>query len=185
MPVFVSMLRGINNMGARRVKMDDLRALYESLGLRQAQTCVQSGNVIFKSRHKNTVKLAALIEGGIAQRFGFKSSVVLRTTDELRAVVAANPFSARKDLNGSKLLIWFLPGAPGAAARKAVLSINTEPEELWVRMREVFIYFPNGIAERKLQWTAVERALQMPGTGRNWNSVNKLLEMARAMEAGG
>ena len=57
MTVFISMLRGVN-LGHRRVKMEALRALYKSLKLRDAQTYVQSGNVIFKTQEKDLVRLA-------------------------------------------------------------------------------------------------------------------------------
>jgi uncharacterized protein (DUF1697 family) len=183
MAVYVSMLRGIN-LGKRRVKMEDLRALYESLGLTDAKTYVQSGNVVFKSKLKDERKLASLIEKGIAQRFGFESGVVLRSADELEAVVAANPFAKRKDVHPGKLLVWFVREAPTAAVRKAVLAVPADPEELKLGEREIYCYFPNGQARPGIKWASVEKALAVPGTGRNWNSVMQLLDMARAMEAG-
>jgi uncharacterized protein (DUF1697 family) len=182
--VYISMLRGIN-LGKRRVKMDDLRALYESLGLTEAKTYVQSGNVVFKSKLKDEGKLAALIEKGIHQRYGFESDVVLRSADELEEVVAKNPFAKRTDVVPAKLLVWFVREAPSAAVRKAVLAVPAEPEELKLGKREIYCYFPNGQARPKIKWASVEKALAVPGTGRNWNSVTQLLAMARAMEGAG
>jgi len=178
------MLRGIN-LGKRRVKMEDLRALYESLDLRDAKTYVQSGNVVFKSTLKDTKKIASLIEKAIEKKYGFTSSVVLRTADELDSVIAANPFADRKDVHPGKLLCWFLADVPTAAARKAVLAVPAEPEEVKLGKREVYAYFPNGQARPKLKWASIEKALAIPGTGRNWNSVQQLLDMARAMGAAG
>ena len=182
MAVYLSMLRGIN-LGKRRVNMDDLRALYESLGLTEAQTYVQSGNVVFKSKLKDERKLAALIEKGIEHRYGFTSDVVLRSADELEAVVAANPFAKGNDIHPGKLLVWFVREAPSAATRKAVLAVPSDPEELRLGEREIYCYFPNGQARPGIKWASVEKALAVPGTGRNWNSVTQLLAMARAMEA--
>lgn len=182
MAVYVSMLRGINNVGSRRAKMKDLRALYESLGLMRAQTYIASGNVLFESKVKDERKLAAMIESGIEKRFGFASRVVLRSADEVEQVLAANPFAKRKNLDGSKLLVWFLVRNPEDSARAAVKKIPAAPEELHVGERELYCYFPNGIGRPVLKWAAVERAIQVAGTGRNINTVAKLLEIARAME---
>src|SRR5579875_3037792 len=96
MPVVVSMLRGVNLGPHRRIKMDALRALYESLGLRDAQTYVQSGNVVFKTRERNMASLAKRIEDEIERVFGFRSDVVVRTSGELRAAIAKNPFAGRR-----------------------------------------------------------------------------------------
>ncbi len=60
---------------------------------------------------------------------------------------------------------------------------STVPEELRIDGREVFIYFPNGMGRPKMSWPRIEKALKTWGTGRNWNTVGKLLEMAEALEA--
>jgi uncharacterized protein (DUF1697 family) len=69
MTVVISMLRGVNVGPHNRVKMEELRALYESLKLREPQTYVQSGNVVFKTNERDLVKLAKRIEGGIEKKF--------------------------------------------------------------------------------------------------------------------
>jgi len=64
-----------------------------------------------------------------------------------------------------------------------VLSIKTDPEELHIHGREVYIYFPNGMARPKISWVMIEKLLKVSGTGRNWNSVTKLLELAEKLES--
>jgi uncharacterized protein (DUF1697 family) len=64
-----------------------------------------------------------------------------------------------------------------------VRAIQAEPEELTIDGRELYIYFPNGLARPKLSIPRLEKTLQTSGTGRNWNTVTKLLEIAEAMEA--
>src|SRR5436190_12120220 len=95
--VIISMLRGVNLASHNRMKMDALRALYESLGLRDPQTYVQSGNVVFRTREQNLLALAARIEKAIEKTFDIRSGVFLRTTAEMRDVVARNPFAGRTD----------------------------------------------------------------------------------------
>ena len=77
----------------------------------------------------------------------------------------------------------FLASDPGAEGRANVLKIKTDPEELCIYGREVYIYFPNGMGKSKLSWAAVNKALKTPGTCRNWNTVTKLLEIAESLEA--
>ena len=183
MTVVISMLRGVN-LGHRRVKMEALRALYKSLKLRNAQTYVQSGNVIFKTQEKDLVRLAKRIEGGIEKKFGFQSDVVVRTVAELRDVVARNPFAKRRGIEPGKLLVTFLASDPGEEAREKVRGIKAEPDELRMDGREAYIYFPNGMGRPTLSWATIPKILKVSGTGRNWNSVTKMLEMAESMEAG-
>jgi len=183
MKVVVSMLRGVNVGGHNKVAMQALRSLYASLGLLDAQTYVQSGNVVFRTKEKNLASLAAMIESAIERSFGFRPSVILRTISELRAAIAANPFATRSGIEPSKLLVTFLAASPSAEARQKALSIKADPEELHILDRELYIYFPNGMARPKLSMASVERALKIPGTGRNWNSVTKLLELAEKLES--
>jgi uncharacterized protein (DUF1697 family) len=183
MAVVISLLRGVNVGGHNKIKMDALRALYESLGLRDAQTYVQSGNVVFRTGEKNLTRLANRIENGIENSFGFRPAVILRTASELKDVIARNPFAARRGIEPSKFLVTFLAADPGQQAREKILQIKADPEELRADGRELYIYFPNGMARPKLSPAAIERALKTPGTGRNWNSVTKLLEIAENLEA--
>ena len=133
------MLRGVNLASHNRIKMDALRDLYESLKLRDAQTYVQSGNVVFRTDEKDLEKLARRIESAIERAFGFHSDVILRTAAELRAAIARNPFSARRDIQPGKLLLTFLTAEPAREAREKVLQMKTAPEELRIEGREVYI----------------------------------------------
>ena len=183
MPVIISMLRGVNLLGHNRIKMEALRALYESLDLQGPQTCVQSGNVVFKTKGRSLPRLAKRIEDGIERSLGFRPSVILRTPAELREVIAKNPFAKREGIEPSKLLVTFLAGDPGADARHKVRQIKADPEEIHIDGREMFIYYPIGIGQSQLSMAPVERALKTPGTARNWNTVTKLLAIAEEMEA--
>jgi uncharacterized protein (DUF1697 family) len=176
------MLRGVNVGGNNRIKMEELRALYESLGLLAVQTYVQSGNVVFKTNDPNLAPLPKRIEDSIQRKCGFRPGVVLRTPPEMRAVIAKNPFADRPGIDPSKLLVTFLHEAPDAGSRGNALAIKTFPEELRIDGREAYIYFPNGMARPKMSWPRIEKALKTWGTGRNWNTVTKLLEMAEGLE---
>ena len=162
--------------------MDALRSLYLSLKFKNPQTFIQSGNVIFHADEEDLALIARRIQDAIDRKFGFRLDVLLRTTGELRSVISNTPFPAGRKLEPSKILVTFLADKPSAQARKALLDLKCDPEELHVRGRELYIYFPNGMARPKLSPALLERTLKIPGTGRNWNSVNKMLQIAESLE---
>jgi len=182
MTVVISLLRGVNVGGRNMIKMEALRALYESLGLRDAQTYVQSGNVVFKTDARDLAALSKRIENAIERTFGFRPGVILRTASDLRDVVAKNPFAKRSGIEPARLLVTFLAADPGVEGRKKVLAIKADPEELRINGCEIYIYYPNGMGRSKLSWLTFEKLLNTTGTGRNWNTVTKLLDMAEALK---
>ena len=177
------MLRGVNVGGHNQVKMEALRALYEQLGMQDPRTYVQSGNVVFRAKERDLRRLTKLLEDGIERSVGFRPDVILRTASELRTAIANNPFATRKDIDPRKLLVTFLAADPNPQARKKLLATKPDPEELRIVGREVYIYFPNGAGRSKLAWAAIAKSLGTAGTGRNWTSVTKLLELAEKLEA--
>src|SRR5215471_15841858 len=164
MPAVICMLRGVN-LGKRRMKMEALRAMCESLGLDDPKTYVQSGNVVFRTKERNLAKLTKRIEEAIEKTFGFQSDTVLRTAAEMRDAIARNPFDGRKGIEPSKLLVMFLAGEANADVRKKIAEIKDVPEEAVLSGREIYIYFPNGMARPKLNLAPIDRALKVSWTG--------------------
>jgi uncharacterized protein (DUF1697 family) len=183
MAVIICMLRGVNVGGHNQIKMDALKALCVSLKLKDPQTYVQSGNVIFQTDEKDLAKLTKRIQDAIERKVGFRPGVVLRTATDVKEVVARNPFAGRSGIEPGKLLVNFLAAEPDREAREKALAIKIGPEELHLLGREAYIYFPNGQGRSKLPWSKIERALGTSGTGRNWSSVTKMLEIAEKLEA--
>jgi uncharacterized protein (DUF1697 family) len=183
MPVLVSMLRAVNVGGHSKIKMDALRDLYVSLKFENPQTYLQSGNVIFKTNERNLDLVAKRIQSAIEKKFGCRTDIILRSTEDLRSVVKKNPFARRADIEPSKLLVFFLAADPGNEARKTLLAQKFAPEEIHAIGRELSIYFPEGMGKSKLPFPRIYKLLQTPGTGRNWNSVVNMLEIAEKLEA--
>jgi uncharacterized protein (DUF1697 family) len=138
--------------------MEALRAFYESLGFRDPQTYVQRGNVVFQTKQRDLVALARKVENGIEWSFGFRTTVIVRTAPELRDVSARNPFRSRRGIDPRKLPVTFLASNPAAEALELVLKINTEPEEVHIDGREVYIYFPNGMARPRFRGSRSRRS---------------------------
>jgi len=174
---YICLIRGINVGGNNLLKMDALRALCEACGLKGAKTYLQSGNVVFRS-NLDRGKLTEKIEDGIRKSTGFEAKVILRTADELREVIAANPFKSGR--NPKALLVAFLGGAIGKDAEALLQKLKIESEELHFGDRELYLYFPDGIAGSKLSNALTEKKIGVNVTARNWNTVTALLQLAES-----
>lgn len=163
--------------------MAELRSLYESLKFKNVQTYIQSGNVVFRTKEKDLPKLAKKIQAAIEKRFGVKPGVLLRTATQMRDVIARNPFEKRRNIDPAKLHCYFLAEKPGAEASSQLKALPLQSEELIPSGSELFIYFPDGMGKSRLPWAKLEKICVTPGTGRNWNSVTKLLAMAEVLES--
>ncbi len=183
MLVVVSLLRAVNVGGHAVIKMADLQVLYESLKFRDVRTYVQSGNVVFRTDSGDLKALSKKIQMAIEKRFKVTPAVLLRTADELRRIVAANPFVKRTDVLPAKLLVYFLHEELSRIAATELTKLPPKGEELIPAKRELYIYFPDGMGKSMLPWRAVEKLCITPGTGRNWNTVTKLLGIAEGLES--
>jgi uncharacterized protein (DUF1697 family) len=183
MPIWISLLRGINVGGNKRIKMADLRDLYADLGLEGAQTLLQSGNVVFESDQTDPVQLGQHIEAGIQDRYGFESRIILRALDEWRQVPQRNPFMD-ENFDPSKLLIFLMERMPEPSAVDALLNAHTGVERIHADGQEVYVYYPDGMGRSKLSNVVIEKQLKVAGTGRNWNTVTKLLALAAGLASG-
>jgi|SRR5688572_4363452 len=184
MTVYVSMLRAVNVGGTSRIKMDDLRKVYESLGLADVRTLLQSGNVLFRSGLSDRERLVKRIMQEIERQLELTVEVILRTLAEVASIVERGPvLSARAD--PGKLVVMFLSSVPDAAAQAALLKWHKSKElKEMVELRgpEIYLYYPDGIGRSKLTNAVIESRLDTWGTARNWNTLKKLLEVGHALE---
>jgi uncharacterized protein (DUF1697 family) len=184
MTVYVSLLRAVNVGGSGLIKMDALRAVYESIGLADVRTLLQSGNVLFRSGLPDRDRLAKRIAQEIERRFDLRVEVILRTLEEVASIVDRGPvLSPRADK--SKLLVMFLSSVPNAAAQEALKKWHKGKELkelLEIRGPEIYLYYPDGVGRSKLTSAVIESKLDTSGTARNWNTLIKLVEAGRAIE---
>ena len=182
MTIWISLLRGINVGGNKIIRMADLKALYESLGLTGVQTHLQSGNVVFAADTTDHAALASSLEGAIEQRYAFDVRVILRTLDELREVIARQPFAAEQIAQPAKVAVVFLRDAPAADTAAALLNVYSGPEEMRLAGRELYVFYTQGMGRSKLTHAIIEKKLNVTGTARNWNTTTALLDMAQKLE---
>ncbi len=178
LPTYIALLRGINMGGKNKLPMAALAALFADAGCTDVRTYIASGNVVFRATPSKAAKLAADIAARIEKSFGLKVPVVLRSAEELAAVVNGNPF-LQAGLPDTNLHVMFLADTPGAD-KLALLDPNRSPGDRFeVRGREIFLHLPNGVADCKLANQWFDSRLKTVSTGRNWRTVLKLHEMAR------
>jgi uncharacterized protein (DUF1697 family) len=173
---YVALLRGVNLGAHNKVSMPALRTLVESLGHEDVQTYIQSGNVVFRS--PATKDLAPGLEAAIADEFGVKAAVVLRTRQELEKAIAGNPFVAA-GADQKALHVVFLGSPPTRAAAKTLDADRSPPDEFAVGRAEVYLHCPNGFGRSKLGLDWFERKLGGPATIRNWRTVTTLAELCK------
>jgi uncharacterized protein (DUF1697 family) len=179
MPIYISLLRGINVGGHKKIKMDRLRASFEALGFEQVQTYIQSGNVVFKAGKVSTSGLSGKIEERILKDFGFSVSVISRTSDEMGNVIANNPFLKERGIDPEKLHVMFLSAAPTADALKKLADLTRAPDRFHYFGNEIYFHLPNGVSQSVLMKSPVDRVLAVVPTTRNWRTVNQLHAMCR------
>src|SRR5262249_25867295 len=181
MPSHIALLRGVNVGGKTAVPMSELRAMLTEVGFTNAHTLLQSGNVVFDAPADAPKggALETLLEGEIEKRFGHVFDVFVRSAKDWRQVIANNPFPAEAKDDPSHLVMMTFKRAPKAAAVTALQAAIKGREVVRAGGRHAYIVYPDGIGTSKLTNVVIEKALGTRGTGRNWNTVLKLAEMAR------
>jgi uncharacterized protein (DUF1697 family) len=168
---YVALLRGVNLVGRSTLRMSDLRAIADELGLGAPRTLLASGNLLFTSK-RSEESLRNELEHRLGQYMGKNLRVMVRTAEEMAAVVAGNPFS---EVAPSAVQAFFLNESPPA---NLIDTVNIRDDErIAPGTREIYVaYGERGIGRSRLQIPAAEA-----GTARNMNTVARLAELAREM----
>lgn len=171
---YAAFLRGVN-LGKRTTRSADLKAAFEAMGYEGVRTLIASGNVLFEADKEDDAALAATIEKGLHHKFGFEVGVVLRSIDDLKAMVASEPFKSVPADADAKLYVMFLREPVGAHLRLP-FGEDGDFDVLAATPTEIFAvawHMPNGRYGEGLD--ALEK--QFPKgtlmTMRNWNTILK------------
>jgi uncharacterized protein (DUF1697 family) len=193
MPTHVVLLRGVNNLGGKRVAMADLKDVVTSLGHTDVMTYIQSGNVLFTPRladgrtadRKDTATLAAELERAMADSIGVRARAVVLSREELAGCVRDNPYPG--ETNPRLLHAVFLPEFPGpglaawvADAERQVRAKGSR-DQAQVLGRTVYLHTPDGYPRSELR-RVLGRAggptsAKVAGTARNWATVSRLARL--------
>jgi uncharacterized protein (DUF1697 family) len=175
---YVALLRGINVGGKNKLPMTDLSAMFSAAGGAAVRTYIQSGNVVFEASTAAAGALPGKVERAIEAGFGYRVPVILRSAEDLGAVLRENPFLAG-GADPGVLHVAFLSAEPLPARVAALDPARSPPDDFLVRGREIYLRCPNGYGNTKLTNAYFDAKLGATSTVRNWRTVEKLVDMAK------
>lgn len=175
MKTYIALLRGINVSGQKKIKMADLKALFENLGFGRVVTYIQSGNVIFGSAATSNSKLARQIAKAVYDSHGFEVPILVKTVDEIQSIIANNPLDPSKH---ERMYFTLLHEAPSEELVSKLTSLSYEQEEFVIGPHCVHFYSPIGYGRAKFNNNFFEKKLKVSATTRNYKTMTKLIGLA-------
>jgi len=178
MEKYIAILRGINVSGQKKIKMDELRLLMKELKLKNLQTYIQSGNLIFEHSKITDLELAKKIGKKIFHNYGFQVPVITRALSEWKDVFDNNPFLKNRSEDISRLHVTFLADNPKDEYLDRLNKLNSPPDEFIISGKEIYLFCPNGYGRTKLSNNFFESKLKVTATTRNFKTVKTVLDIA-------
>ncbi len=179
---YVALLRGINVGGKNLIRMPALKASFEELGLKDVQTYIQSGNVLFEAARSDQAKLTKQIEEALSKAFSYESRIVVRSRKQMKHVVTHAPEGFGSDPATYRYDVIFLKEP--LTAVKAMKSVITKEGVDQAFAGKGVLYFSRLIS--RASQSNLTRIITMPVyqsmTIRNWNTTTKLLHMLEAID---
>ena len=179
MKTYIALLRGINVSGQKKIPMAELRELLTNYNLKEVQTYIQSGNVIFKSLERDIQKLELKIHEAIKAHFGFEVPVLVKTPEDLQHIFDNCPFPEDKKTNSYFTLLYSVPD------KDLIDDVSkiTYPNETFVITNDcIYFHCSTGYGKAKYSNNFFERKLKTTATARNYKTMVKLLAMMSVNE---
>lgn len=176
MAQYIAFLRGINVGGHRKLKMEDLRSMMDSMGFENIATYIQSGNIVFDAEKTDTDSLSSSVKKQIEVQFEYDVPVIVRSYDDLKEVWENIPFEKKE---GWKRYITFLSDEPDEQQKQELEGLSSNIETFVVRNKVVYAHVDKQTSEKpRFSSNFVQQQLKIPATNRNLRTVNKMLELA-------
>lgn len=172
---WLALLRGVNVVGNNKVPMKALAAALETAGFLSVRTYIQSGNILFSSRSRDSRALARQVEHLIARNFGCAPTVLVISKAQLAAAVRGNPFAGAQG-NHKCLHLYFLAARPSSPDLESLARLQAGREAFKLAGRIFYLWTPDGFPDSVLR-SRIERCLGVAATARNWGTVNELLRL--------
>jgi uncharacterized protein (DUF1697 family) len=176
--VYVAFLRGINVGGRALIKMADLKAAFEKMGLRNVRTVLASGNVIFESGRRDEDDLGQCIEAELKKAFHKDIRVIIRSLEALKKLRSSDPFKGIRMTPSLRLYVTFLSGSaksPPADVSDAKLRDGFRILRTTVGEIISVIDLSKGKGTPDLMGR-LEKEYGANATTRNWNTILKVLK---------
>ena len=168
---YVAFLRAIN-VGGRNVKMEQLRRIFESVGLTNVETVIASGNVVFDSTSRSGRAIEKKLQAKLEAALGYTVTTYVRSMEELSAVAGHKPFC--KTPNTATLFIAFAAEEPSSERQEKLLSQQGKTDKLSFRSREIYWLCLTRYSDSKFSGPVLEKFLGMPVTVRSVRTVERI-----------
>ncbi len=174
---YLALLRGVNVSGHNMIKMEDLKTAIEAIWFTNVETYIQSGNVFVEADLESSFSVGFKIKQEIYKTFGYEVPVIVIGKQDLELCLTNNPFLKEKDVDTKKLYVGFLSKELNSNAINELKISQFKPDEAVMDGNRIFIKYHIGAGKTRLDQKYIEKKLNVVATIRNWNTVNKLLEM--------
>jgi uncharacterized protein (DUF1697 family) len=175
---FIILLRAINVGGTAKLAMEDLRDALAVLGFENVQSYIASGNFIFDTA-LDAEATRISVNTILNEQFNISGErCLVRDLVTLQRLITYNPFKDSAQHRSEKLHVHFLTTPPRDNAETNLTSYKG-PERLRLDGQQLYIDYVNGAGTSALTARFLETALGTTGTARNWNTVQKLVDMAQ------
>lgn len=176
-----ALLRGVNVSGKNLIKMSDLRQMFEDEGFRNANTFIQSGNVVFDSDTDDSSDVSKELETAISKMFGYEVPVIIRSNQELTEIIKKNPFASEDE---RMLYITFLKESPEKELAAELQEKIIDNDEIRIIDKNAYLLIRGGYGNTKLSNAFIEKKLRAVSTTRNFRTVKKLIELSDQVVGG-
>ena len=182
MKTHLALLRGINVSGHKMIKMEALKKALEAIGFANVVTYIQSGNVFVTTVEESPSKVGFLIKQEIAKTFSHDVPVIVIGKDDLQACLDRNLFLNESEIDLKKLYVSFISSE---LPENMITQLNLnfiKPDEIQLDGKRIYLKYDISPAKTRLDNKWIEKSMSVVATTRNWNTVNKLLEMYKEKE---
>ncbi|MBN2611089.1 MAG: DUF1697 domain-containing protein [Bacteroidales bacterium] len=173
---YIVLLRGVMPVGKNKLSMAQLREVLSDAGFSNVRTYIQSGNALVDSIH-TAREVEKTVHELIKRHLGPGLTIVVRNTGELQEILDENPFG--EGYNISRVFFVMFENMPSKEKVKELLKNDFGDEKVVVSSKAAYMYIPGNAARSKLSNNWLEKKLGVSSTSRNFNTMNKLIEMSK------
>lgn len=174
--IYLLLFRGVG--GATQLPVKPLKEKLTEAGFTRVATYINSGNAVVCCPWTRRTVLAKVTALG-REHFGFEKAIFAPTLEEWEDAVAENPFAGEAEVAPTSVHLAWLAAAPSAEAVERLRQQAGVNEAIEVRGFVAYLHTPHGFGTSKLA-DRFDKGIGVTNTARNWNTVRKLQELARA-----
>ncbi len=174
MQTFVAFLRGINVGGHHKVPMKELKTLLQQHGFTDVQTLLNSGNVIFSTTMNAISEIESSLENILENEFGFPIPAVVRSSYDLKNLLAEEPFSGIRLTPDVRFYVSFLKDEPRISLTLPWISDDTSYQIISIKNKMIVSYLDLSKGKTVKGMDSLEKLFGKNLTTRNWNTIEKI-----------